>query len=562
MAISSSLVQFGITVGTFALLAIGLNMKFGYTGLLEIGHVAFYLIGAYVTALLVLPPAAQNPGQIYILGWSWPWIPAVIAGTLAAGILGGLVSLPAIRLREDYLAITLLGMAFIVQQIFRSERWLANGPRALAGYERPLADLFPLPGETLASALLLGAVIFLFWTVGSIVLASIGNVRNVRTNRDRLLHGFLFLTTLGVGYLAARRALRDDGSISVPVATAGGLVAGVAATLALLLTPPVLNEGVVLLFFGAFSVGTWALGGIAYARFYRELSLRDQGYGVLFAVAFLTVLVPLVILGSNPSELISSVGLVLTTILLGVFLWGLVRISKIWDRYSATPLIRIIGVGAVWLFLTRYWVLPLIQPVKRGGIVLAVGQLVQNLFWLVRFDPNFGIIFGYTRFLFLLVVTLVAIGYYVAEVTATSPFGRVLKAIREDEDVATALGKNTFSYKVQSMALGSAIAGMAGALTAIQFQALTWSIFRVEITFIVLLIVIIGGSANNRGAILGAAVYWAFARGTTDLAQFFPAAAGSSVAALRRVIIGALLIIILYYRPQGLWGEESGVTTE
>jgi len=562
MAISSSLVQFGITVGTFALLAIGLNMKFGFTGLLEIGHVAFYLIGAYVTALLVLPSAAQNPGQIYILGWGWPWIPAIIAGTLAAGVVGGLVSLPAIRLREDYLAITLLGMAFIVQQTFRSERWLANGPRALAGYERPLAGVFPLPGETMASAVVLGGIVFLFWTVGSIVLASIGNLRNIRSNRERLLHALLFLATLGIGYLAARWAVKEDGSIGVPVAAAGGLVAGLVATLAILLTPAVLNEGVVLLFFGAFSVGTWTLGGIAYARFYRELSRKDHGYGVLFAVAFMFVLLPLVILGSHPLELISTVGLILTTILLTAFLWGLVRIRKIWDRFSATPLIRIIGVGAVWLFLTRYWVLPLIQPVKRGGIAFAVGQLVQNLLWLVRFDPNLGVIFGYTRFLFVLVVTLVGVGYYVAEVTTTSPFGRVLKAIREDEDVATALGKNTFSYKVQSMALGSAIAGMAGGLTAIQFEALTWSIFRVEITFIVLLIVIIGGTANNRGAILGAAVYWAFARGTTDLASFFPAAAGSSVAALRRVIIGALLIIILYYRPEGLWGEESGVTTE
>ena len=124
MAVSSTLVSLGILVAIYGLLALGLNIKFGFTGLLDIGHVAFYLVGAYLTALLVLPPSSTQQFATYILGWNWPWLPALAAGTAAAGLLGMLVALPAIRLREDYLAIAVLGISVILQRViqkFKSE---------------------------------------------------------------------------------------------------------------------------------------------------------------------------------------------------------------------------------------------------------------------------------------------------------------------------------------------------------------------------------------------------------------------------------------------------------
>ena len=563
MAISSSLVALGTTIGIFALLAIGMNVKFGYTGLLEIGHVAFYLLGAYMTALLVLRPAGQNPGQIYILGLSWPWIPAIIGGVIFAGLIGALVALPAIRLREDYLAIVLLGMAFIVQQIFRSERWLANGPRALAGFERPLTGLFPLPGDTALSAILFGIMVFILWTAGTYAMAAVGDIRSTNGMRQRVIHLFLAVTTLGVGYLLARRAHRSDDDPNPRPAILAGVVMGLVAAVLALATPASLNDGVALITIGVFSLFTWILGGILFSAYYGEFTRRDHLYGLGASLAFLATFLPLVALGRLESPLLSIAGMLATGVLLGVFFYGLYRLAPRWSDFSDVSMIRIVGVAAVWLFIFRYWIISNLGRITQpNGVATAIGNTIQNVFWLVRFDPNLGVIFGYSRFFFVMVLVTLGIAYYVAEVTVTSPFGRVLKAVREDEDVATALGKNAFSYKVQSMALGSAIAGLAGGLTAIQFQSLTWSIFRVEITFIVLLMVIIGGTANNRGAILGAAIYWGFARGTTDIAAFFPSAAGSSIIALRRVIIGALLIIILYYRPEGLWGEESGVSIE
>lgn len=561
MAMSSSLVAFGTTVGIFALLAIGLNVKFGYTGLLEIGHVAFYLIGAYTTALLVLPPAVENSGQIYVLGLGWPWLPAVIVGTLTAGLVGALVSLPAIRLREDFLAIALLGIAFIIQQVFRSPnfRWLANGPRALAGFERPLNDLFPLPGDSLPALLLFAAIVAGFWTAGTYGLAAVGDVTSTRSRRQRIVHGLYALTTLGIGYLFARRAHREEGSPASRPAVIAGLAVGLVTLVVLLVVPVSVRQAVALLVLGPFSVFTWVFGAVVVKQHYVDFSRREYLYSLGLAVGFIVILLPVVLLGSGVSDLLATGGLVLSVVLAAGYFYGLFRVGQRWERYADAALIRVVGLSVVWLFLFRYWVFPLVQPLTAGRVDVVVTDLFLNLLWLLRFDANLGIIIRYDRFLFFLVVATLAFVYYVSEVAVNSPFGRVLKAVREDEDVAAALGKNTFLYKVQGMALGSAIAGLAGAFTAIQFQALSWSVFRVEVTFIVLLMVIIGGTANNRGAILGAAIYWGFARLTTDIAAYFPTAAGSSIVALRRVIIGVLLIIILFYRPEGIWGERHDV---
>ncbi|MDX1747108.1 MAG: branched-chain amino acid ABC transporter permease, partial [Halobacteriales archaeon] len=434
-------------------------------------------------------------------------------------------------------------------------RWLANGPRALAGFERPLVNLFPLPGESLASILLFGVIIWFFWFGGTTVLTHLLNDGSGEGLWSTVVRSLFAITLLGVGYWFARRAQDSTRSARRQGAMAG-IVVGAVTVVAMVATPAALNQSIGFLVVGAFSLFTWVLVGRLYTWFYAELSRRDHLVGAGLTLTVLATLVPLVFLGSSRAESQSVLGLLITAGLVAVFIYGLFRLSGVWREYSEVSILRIVGVGTVWLVLLRYWVLPLIGPVTNGNVGQALGDTIRNLIWLLRFDANLGIIIRYDRFLFISIVAAVIGVYILAEETVQSPFGRVLKAIREDEDVATALGKNTFSYKVQSMALGSAIAGLAGGFTAIQFQALSWSIFRVEVTFIVLLMVIIGGTANHRGAILGSAIYWAFSRGTTDLAAFFPTAASSSIAALRRVIIGILLIIILYYRPQGLWGEE------
>ncbi|USZ68146.1 branched-chain amino acid ABC transporter permease [Halorussus salilacus] len=568
MAISSSLVSLGTLVGIYAILALGLNVKFGYTGLLDIGHVAFYLVGAYVTALLVLAPASEQQFTTYILGLNWPWLPAIGAATVAAGLLGMLVALPAIRLREDYLAIAVLGISVILQRIVQSEGWLANGPGSLRGFEQPFRDHLPLPGETLPAAALFAFVVFVLWTVATYGLARVGGdvgpgpdipadpgerteadggVTADRTisgpgTRGKVVDALLALTTLGVGYVAARRARAATGeaerrsllaagglfAVASGVVTLlafewwlglvafaalavgfygieeryvllGGAVTATAAFAASLLAGG--SEVVAFVFLGAFSLFTWVFGGVAAVRRYSDLSARDFALALGLAVAFVATFVPLIALGSGGGDQRSSVGLLLTMGLLTAFLYGLYYLGSNWKRYrseSRAGFVRLVGVGALWLFVIRYFVVANVPPLRSGGLSAAASNTVQNLLWLLQFQPD-GAVFDYSRFLLVLTMASLALVYFLAERTVDSPFGRVLKAIREDEDVATSLGKNTFAYKVQGMVLGSAIAGFAGGLTAIYFQSLVHTMFAPRVTFIAFLILIIGGTANNRG---------------------------------------------------------------
>lgn len=644
MALSSSLVSLGIIVGIYAILALGLNIKFGYTGLLDIGHVAFYLVGAYVTALLVLPPASEQQFATYILGWNWPWLPAIAVGTIAAGLLGMLVALPAIRLREDYLAIAVLGISVILKRVVQSEGWLANGPGSLRGFSQPFRDHFPLPVDTLAAAALLGFVVFVLWTVATFLLAQVGTERDSelaadggeRTDGSRasseprsdggvtagrtisgtsgvggvVVDALLALTTLGVGYAAARRSRTATSESEQRALLGGGALFGLAAgivawqafewwtlfgvnldwlfgvvvfgaittgfyganrryaPMAGAITAAAAFGGALLagdspmvafVFLAAISLFTWIFGGVAVVRRYSDLSGRDFGVSFGLAVVFVACFAPLIVLGGGSGDAMSSIGLFVTMGMLVAFLYGVYYVGSNWSRFgSGVEFVRIVGVGAIWLFAIRYFVMANIVPFQRAGVGAVVDNTIQNLVWLLKFQAGTAE-FDYARFL--LVLTLASLGmlYYLAEITVESPFGRVLKAIREDEEVATSLGKNTFAYKVQSMMLGSALAGFAGGLTAIYFQSLVHTMFAPRVTFIAFLALIIGGTANNKGMILGATIYWAFQKATADIAGFFPTAARSSVQALRLAFIGALLIVILYYRPEGLWGEKRTV---
>lgn len=566
MALSSSLVFLGVLVGIFSLLALGLNLKFGYTGLLDIGHVAFFLVGAYLTALLVSPPAATQQFGDYILGWSWPWIPALAVATVAAGVLGLLVALPAIRLREDYLAIAVLGISVILRRVVQSEGWLANGPDSLRGYPLPLREYFPLPVGNAANpplvivddfleipgdifaAVVFGAILAFLWTAAAYLVARrLGD----RETAPGIVSTVAFaVTTLGVGYAAARAASRDDGPPNTGIAAAGGLVVGVVAAAAVFAG---FGELAAVVFLGAASFFTWVYAVVLGIEHFDDLGLGDVGIGIGLAVAFIVPFVPVVTQGRS--------GMFPTLVLVVAFLGGIYYLGTRWESVgTTTPFVRIIGIAAIWLFLLRYFPIALLEQFSAQGVDAARAELVENVVWLARFGDA-GLQVDYRRFLLVATFAVVAMVYYLLERTVDSPFGRVLTAIREDEDVATSLGKNVFSYKVQSMVIGSGIAGLAGGLYAIHIGALTHSLFHPRVTFIAFLIVIVGGVADNRGPILGAVIYWAFQKGTSDIAASFPPGSErASIQALRLAVFGALFIVILYYRPGGILGDEGAYT--
>lgn len=179
--------------------------------------------------------------------------------------------------------------------------------------------------------------------------------------------------------------------------------------------------------------------------------------------------------------------------------------------------------------------------------------------------------YSYKAGLMLVLVTVLALVYWRLEVSVKSPWGRVLKSIREDEEVARALGKNVFWYKLQSLMLGGAIAGVAGAFYAWNLTFINPDGFIPLITFQAWIIVVLGGAGNNAGTILGAIIYWAYYSATRFLPDFLqalhsiipfiPASIDDArLGAFRIMIIGLLLIILMMVRPQGILGKKEELT--
>jgi branched-chain amino acid transport system permease protein len=162
-----------------------------------------------------------------------------------------------------------------------------------------------------------------------------------------------------------------------------------------------------------------------------------------------------------------------------------------------------------------------------------------------------------TSFLFpLLLVSwalFIVLTLLVAAVVRT-PWGRVLRAIREDEDAARALGKNTLAYKLQSLALSAALAAIAGFVLALNLTLLVPDEFDPVFTIFGFVIVILGGFGSYFGVLVGSVVLMTLLEGTRYVE--LPLAA-DKVAAIRFIIVGAVLILLMAFRPQGIFGKRQ-----
>lgn len=139
-----------------------------------------------------------------------------------------------------------------------------------------------------------------------------------------------------------------------------------------------------------------------------------------------------------------------------------------------------------------------------------------------------------------------------------SPWGRVLRAIREDEAAAQALGKRPIRFRLQAFTVGGAIMGLAGAAQAHFIGFIAPDNYMPVLTFQVWAMLIVGGSGNNRGAIAGAILVWGlWALTGAAVSAFVPPEEQARAAALQIVAIGVGLCLMLLLRPRGLFGEKS-----
>jgi len=151
-------------------------------------------------------------------------------------------------------------------------------------------------------------------------------------------------------------------------------------------------------------------------------------------------------------------------------------------------------------------------------------------------------------FLFSGVIALICTGLFY--LLGASPFGRVLKAIREDELAAAAIGKNVFRFKVTAFALAAGFAAIPGVLFASYMQYINPTSFTILESVFILSIIIIGGTGNVSGPVLGAVLLVILPE-----ALRFIGMPDAVAANMRQIIYGLALIILLRYRSQGLLGK-------
>lgn len=159
---------------------------------------------------------------------------------------------------------------------------------------------------------------------------------------------------------------------------------------------------------------------------------------------------------------------------------------------------------------------------------------------------------------FLVFVALILAGvYWLVERARVAPWGRVLRAIRENENGVMAAGKDIARFRLEAFVVGSAIMGLGGGLYAHFVRFISPEAFQpLYGTFLVWVMLIAGGSGNNRGAIVGALLIWLAWSGTEMVTGMLPAEYSAQAAALRVLLVGVLLQVILLARPQGLLPEE------
>ena len=147
----------------------------------------------------------------------------------------------------------------------------------------------------------------------------------------------------------------------------------------------------------------------------------------------------------------------------------------------------------------------------------------------------------------------------------SSPWGRVLKGIREDEDAVRALGKNVFAYKMQALVVGGVIAAAGGIVYALP-SAVSPGVYVTSLTFFIWTALLLGGAATVFGPLLGSLIFWAI---QTFIGSLLPAMVGAGLLpfmtniqaqTVRFILVGIALMLLVIFRPQGILGNKKELT--
>lgn len=189
-----------------------------------------------------------------------------------------------------------------------------------------------------------------------------------------------------------------------------------------------------------------------------------------------------------------------------------------------------------------------LNPIPKGGVDLGFISFRSYDFFIML--VGWALVFLLCGMVFLLM---------------RSPWGRVLKGIREDEDAVRSLGKNVYSYKMQALVIGGVIGAMAGIISGLATDNVAPSDFATVTTFFTYTVLLIGGAARVFGPVAGAVIFWFFLNG---LDLFFDKATGdggfipnwimssNQASLMRLIVLGLVLMLLMIYRPQGIFGDR------
>jgi branched-chain amino acid transport system permease protein len=160
---------------------------------------------------------------------------------------------------------------------------------------------------------------------------------------------------------------------------------------------------------------------------------------------------------------------------------------------------------------------------------------------------------------------IVAIITFLMWVMVNSPWGRVLKAIREDEDAVRSLGKNVYLYKMQSLIIGGVIGSIAGFVYALSRQSVQPDNYSTALTFFAYTVLILGGAARVFSPIIGAMIFWFLIVFIEQMlrqavtAGYIPEwlIGANQVGQIRFMLMGIALMLLMIYRPQGIFGDKK-----
>jgi branched-chain amino acid transport system permease protein len=221
---------------------------------------------------------------------------------------------------------------------------------------------------------------------------------------------------------------------------------------------------------------------------------------------------------------------------------GAVALRNLREIYFAITTLA--AVYAMYLLVQNYT--PLFDGFNGVYGLINPGQTALNLTY-----NGYRVVFG------VVVLVVLLLAYLLVQRLSGSPFGRMLRSVREDERAAAAYGRKVFTAKYRAYLFGAAFAGLAGGLFAIFISAFNPSAWTPQELLIIYAAILIGGRGNPRGVIVGVFVVYI---GLIELTRYLPSPASRPdfSPALRQVLIGLMIILMLKFRPAGFFRERAG----